>query len=37
MDPSEGPVCHKTIIDNDWEISFVDTGEDTLKGGELKK
>lgn len=37
MDPSEGPVYHKTIIDNDWEISFVDTGEDTLKGGRIKK
>lgn len=37
MDPSESPVYHKTIIDSDWEISFVDTGEETLKGGRIKK
>ena len=37
MDPAENPVYHKTVIDNDWEISFVDTGEETLKGGRIKK
>ena len=37
MDPAESPVYHKTVIDNDWEISFVDTGEETLKGGRIKK
>ena len=37
MDPSENPIFHNTIIEKDWEISFIDTGEETLKGGRLKK
>ena len=37
MDPLKPIVFHNTIIENDWEISFVDTGEETLKGGRLKK
>jgi glucose-1-phosphate cytidylyltransferase len=37
MDPLKPIVFHNTIIENDWEISFIDTGEETLKGGRLKK
>ena len=37
MDPLESPVFHNTLIESDWEISFIDTGEETLKGGRLKK
>jgi glucose-1-phosphate cytidylyltransferase len=25
------------MVDSDWEISFIDTGEETLKGGRLKR
>lgn len=37
MDPLKPIVFHNTIIENDWEISFIDTGQETLKGGRLKK
>ena len=37
MDPLKPIVFHNTIIENDWEISFIDTGEETLKGGRMKK
>ena len=37
MDPLETPTYHNTVIDNDWEISFIDTGEETLKGGRIKQ
>ena len=37
MDPLEKPTYHNTLIDSDWEISFIDTGEETLKGGRIKK
>jgi glucose-1-phosphate cytidylyltransferase len=37
MDPLEKPNFHNTLIDSDWEISLIDTGEDTLKGGRVKK
>ena len=37
MDPLEKPNFHNTLIDSDWEISLIDTGEETLKGGRIKK
>lgn len=37
MDPLEKPNYHNTLIDSDWEISLIDTGEETLKGGRIKK
>jgi len=37
MDPLEKPTYHNTLIDSDWEISLIDTGEETLKGGRIKK
>lgn len=37
LNPNETPVFYNNLIENDWEITFVDTGEDTLKGGRIKK
>ena len=37
MEPHAEPIFHNSMVDSDWEISFIDTGEDTLKGGRLKK
>jgi glucose-1-phosphate cytidylyltransferase len=37
MDPQKSPEIHHTCEDNDWEITFVDTGLDTLKGGRIKR
>jgi glucose-1-phosphate cytidylyltransferase len=37
MEPNSQPVFHNSMVDSDWEISFIDTGEDTLKGARLKK
>lgn len=37
MEPNAEPVFHNSMVDSDWEISFIDTGENTLKGGRLKK
>jgi glucose-1-phosphate cytidylyltransferase len=36
MEPNSSPVFHNNLK-NDWEITFIDTGEDTLKGARLKK
>jgi glucose-1-phosphate cytidylyltransferase len=36
MEPNASPIFHNNIK-NDWEITFIDTGEDTLKGARLKK
>ena len=37
MDPKENVKFHNSIIESDWEITFIDTGEDTLKGARIKK
>ncbi len=37
MEPDTQLEYHNRIIDNDWEITFVDTGENTLKGGRIKR
>jgi glucose-1-phosphate cytidylyltransferase len=37
MEPHAEPMFHSSMVDSDWQISFIDTGEDTLKGGRLKK
>ena len=36
-DPHEPPQLHNVPQDNDWEITLVDTGLDTLKGGRIKR
>lgn len=37
MKPHSEPIFHNAMADSDWEITFIDTGEDTLKGGRLKR
>lgn len=37
MRPNSPPIFHNKPLDDDWEITFIDTGEDTLKGGRLKR
>lgn len=37
MNPAFEPEFYNTYNDNDWEITFVDTGENTLKGGRIKR
>jgi glucose-1-phosphate cytidylyltransferase len=37
MSPEYKPNFFNTMPESDWEITFVDTGEDTLKGARLKK
>ncbi len=37
MHPHEPPQLHNIHKDNDWEITFVDTGLNTLKGGRIKR
>ena len=37
MDPHKSPQIHNIPEDSDWEITFVDTGLDTLKGGRIKR
>jgi len=37
MEPDAEPIFYNKMMESDWEISFIDTGEDTLKGGRLKK
>jgi glucose-1-phosphate cytidylyltransferase len=36
MEPNSEPIFHNTL-NNNWEITFIDTGEDSLKGARLKK
>lgn len=36
-DPHKPPQLHNIPQDSDWEITFVDTGLDTLKGGRIKR
>lgn len=37
LDPKTEPLFHNQIIEKDWEITFIDTGENTLKGGRIKR
>lgn len=37
MDPKSEIQFHNACDENDWEITFVDTGENTLKGGRIKR
>ncbi|TRZ52594.1 MAG: glucose-1-phosphate cytidylyltransferase, partial [Dehalococcoidia bacterium] len=37
MDPDKAPEIHDVHAHIDWEITFVDTGLDTLKGGRIKR
>lgn len=37
MHPNHQPKIHNIHKDNDWEITFVDTGIHTLKGGRIKR
>jgi len=37
MDPLEAPRFHNAPEHANWEITFVDTGPDTLKGGRIKR
>jgi len=37
LNPVHEPTFFNTSAEDDWEITFVDTGEDTLKGGRIKR
>lgn len=37
LDPEKPPTIHSVSDENDWEITLVDTGEKTLKGGRVKR
>ena len=37
MRPNKNPILHNIHNDSNWEITFVDTGIDTLKGGRIKR
>ncbi len=37
LNPDESPTFYNNLIEKDWEITFVDTGEETLKGGRIKR
>jgi len=37
LDPNSIPDFYNQIAESDWEITFVDTGAETLKGARLKK
>ncbi|SDM88632.1 glucose-1-phosphate cytidylyltransferase [Daejeonella rubra] len=37
MTPDHTPTFYNALPESDWEITFVDTGEDTLKGARVKK
>jgi glucose-1-phosphate cytidylyltransferase len=37
MHPQKTPKIHNVQEESDWEITFVDTGMDTLKGGRIKR
>jgi len=37
MTPESVPVIHNSSDESNWEITFVDTGVDTLKGGRIKR
>ena len=35
--PDSTPVFHNSASESDWEITFIDTGLETLKGGRIKR
>jgi len=37
MSPNDNPIFYNELPESDWEITFVDTGEETLKGARVKK
>lgn len=37
LNPNESPKFLNYSDENDWEITFIDTGENTLKGGRIKR
>lgn len=37
LDPNEKPIFFNPTVEKDWEITFIDTGENTLKGGRIKR
>lgn len=37
LDPAYEPQFHNHPIEKDWEITFINTGENTLKGGRIKR
>lgn len=37
LDPKFKPIFYRNLKEEDWEITFVDTGENTLKGGRIKR
>ena len=37
MDPDKSPQIHHVAEQSNWEITFVDTGINTLKGGRIKR
>ncbi|MFH0861107.1 MAG: glucose-1-phosphate cytidylyltransferase [Candidatus Altiarchaeota archaeon] len=37
MDPHKQPVIHDSSNGDEWEITFADTGLETLKGGRIKR
>ena len=37
LKPASIPSFHKLSEENDWEITFIDTGLETLKGGRIKR
>jgi glucose-1-phosphate cytidylyltransferase len=37
LSPDTSPVFHKSADESNWEITFIDTGLETLKGGRIKR
>ena len=37
LSPETSPVFHKSGDESNWEITFIDTGLETLKGGRIKR
>jgi glucose-1-phosphate cytidylyltransferase len=37
LNPNDSPTFYNNSKEKDWEITFVDTGEETLKGGRIKR
>lgn len=37
LNPDDLPIFYNNSDESDWEITFVDTGEETLKGGRIKR
>ena len=37
LSPETSPIFHKSSMESNWEITFIDTGLETLKGGRIKR